>query len=359
MNDRLYFPYYSEMVNKKIDLMDVKQIYDRLIDDLSKKIFINRMIFSFTNDWEYIRKIITNLDIWQRIENYLLVENKEIYIYGAGVRGERVPFLCSKKIRWGGYIDEKKRGTQCNGLLVYDLEQYLVFHKDENIILITNLIDYKKIEEKLIERGIRRGSIIILEEYYQKIAENMYFDSDCIKKDKIRNKVFIDAGCFDGNDVKKFYKWMGNIHANSISFELDRHNYDICKENLKGYEQAAIYNLGLAEREKEFKIEMGNGVETSLSKYGNNIIKTIALDQVGRDLDIGYIKMDIEGTELDALKGAEMIIRKQHPILAVSLYHKREDIWKVPTLILKFCPDYRFYIRHYSLSIAETVLYAI
>jgi hypothetical protein len=69
--------------------------------------------------------------------------------------------------------------------------------------------------------------------------------------------------------------------------------------------------------------------------------------------------MDIEGAELNALKGAEQIIKRYKPKLAICIYHKPEDIWTIPNLLLEFVPDYQFYIRHYSLTCFETVLYAL
>ena len=72
-----------------------------------------------------------------------------------------------------------------------------------------------------------------------------------------------------------------------------------------------------------------------------------------------FIKMDIEGAEKEAILGAENIIRIQKPKMAVSIYHKREDIWELPKLLLEMNPEYRFYLRHYSFRDAETVLYAV
>lgn len=60
-----------------------------------------------------------------------------------------------------------------------------------------------------------------------------------------------------------------------------------------------------------------------------------------------------------SLRGAEGIIRKQKPRLAVSIYHKLEDIWEIPGLILGIYPGYDFYLRHYSFQGYDTVLYAI
>lgn len=59
-----------------------------------------------------------------------------------------------------------------------------------------------------------------------------------------------------------------------------------------------------------------------------------------------FLKMDIEGAEYDALKGAERTIRKLHPKLAVCVYHGYDDLWRLPILIDNYNPDYKFYLRH-------------
>ena len=74
---------------------------------------------------------------------------------------------------------------------------------------------------------------------------------------------------------------------------------------------------------------------------------------------ITFIKMDIEEAELNVLKGAEKLIKTYKPKLAVCVYHKREDIWEIPRLILSYVPEYKMYIRHYSLLKDETALYCV
>lgn len=74
---------------------------------------------------------------------------------------------------------------------------------------------------------------------------------------------------------------------------------------------------------------------------------------------VTFLKLDIEGAEMEALRGAGQIIRTQKPKLAVSVYHRRDDIWRIPMLLLSYVPTYRFYLRVYSFTGKDTVLYAI
>lgn len=69
--------------------------------------------------------------------------------------------------------------------------------------------------------------------------------------------------------------------------------------------------------------------------------------------------MDIEGVELEALKGCKNTIMHDRPKLAISVYHRPEDIIEIPMYIKTLLPDYNLYMRHYSFYDGETVLYAL
>ena len=73
-----------------------------------------------------------------------------------------------------------------------------------------------------------------------------------------------------------------------------------------------------------------------------------------------FIKMDIEGAEKAALRGAENTIRTYKPKLAICVYHKMEDVYKLPQLICSYRTDYQYVLHHYDAnSMCETVMYAI
>ena len=72
-----------------------------------------------------------------------------------------------------------------------------------------------------------------------------------------------------------------------------------------------------------------------------------------------FIKMDIEGGELSALRGAKKTIENYHPKLAICVYHKPEDMWEIPNYVLSLDTSYQLYFRHYNFSKSETVMFAI
>lgn len=95
-----------------------------------------------------------------------------------------------------------------------------------------------------------------------------------------------------------------------------------------------------------------------VASEGNDRIEVVSLDSYIKE-KVTFIKMDIEGAELEALKGCQNTIKKYRPKLAISVYHKKEDIIEIPGYIMSLVPDYHFYLRHYSSGFAETVLYAL
>ena len=86
----------------------------------------------------------------------------------------------------------------------------------------------------------------------------------------------------------------------------------------------------------------------------------IALDDLLKKTPINYVKMDIEGSELDALKGGEKIIKRDLPHLAISIYHKPSDLWEIGLYLFSIHGNkYKYYIRNYGHQTFDTVLYAI
>ena len=86
-------------------------------------------------------------------------------------------------------------------------------------------------------------------------------------------------------------------------------------------------------------------------------IDVVRIDNLIKE-NITYIKMDIEGAELNAIKGAERIIKENKPTLAICVYHKNEDLLNIASAIKALVPEYKLYLRHHNVSGTETVLYA-
>jgi len=98
---------------------------------------------------------------------------------------------------------------------------------------------------------------------------------------------------------------------------------------------------------------------TRILESGNSWIQSVSIDHVLPHFRPTYIVMDIEGAELDALKGAEKTIQSNRPDLAICVYHSPSHLWEIPLYIDSLGLGYRFYLRNYTSLTGETVLYAV
>jgi FkbM family methyltransferase len=108
----------------------------------------------------------------------------------------------------------------------------------------------------------------------------------------------------------------------------------------------------------------GSRVTDDDKKYASHagLAETTTIDDTVARFEIirvNFIKMDIEGAEMEALRGGEATIRKHRPKLAISLYHNPEDIETVPRYIAGLDLDYRFFLDHHTIYNNETVLFCV
>ncbi len=191
-------------------------------------------------------------------------------------------------------------------------------------------------------------------------AKEQYFPLDVkLKKGYGR---FINCGSYDGDTVRQLNKFHGKIESLAC-FEPDPDNFNLLIRYLqKNHNQIAKEIIacpcGVFSSNKQLKFDGGNKINSLISEKGDVFIQCVALDDVIGDFRPTFINMDIEGAELAALKGAENLIRKNKPSLAISVYHSPSDIWEILLYLHSLRLGYKFYLRNYSSYINDTVLYA-
>ena len=140
-------------------------------------------------------------------------------------------------------------------------------------------------------------------------------------------------------------------------------SYLKCKKVLSRISDCVVYNLGVSDENKEVMF-CANGSESAHiedianTSTSENKIQVVTLDEVLKSETVTFIKMDIEGEEINALKGAVNIIAEQKPRLAISAYHEGSPMIDIAYLLLKIVPEYRLILRNYSILTNETVMYA-
>jgi FkbM family methyltransferase len=158
----------------------------------------------------------------------------------------------------------------------------------------------------------------------------------------LRDSDIIDCGAYIGDSALIFADYYPkSIHC----FEPNRHNYNLMLETFKlnHLNNITINQMGVGNSLKNAKITlMGSG--SYITSYKGDKIPMTTIDVYSSDnkLKVGLIKMDIEGFETQAVKGAKNTIEKDQPILLISVYHDAEDFFEVPRLLKTWVPEYQF-----------------
>ena len=156
--------------------------------------------------------------------------------------------------------------------------------------------------------------------------------------------IFIDVGVYDAGTSVKFT----NLGCKVYGFELDKKNYEMSKKIAKE-KKFSIENYGLGSCERVAKYVSNEGAST-LNPNGSETGKIITLDswiEENKLPRVDWIKMDVEGAELDALMGAATTIARFKPILTISAYHRWDDFWTIIDFIKSIRSDYEFAMRQY------------
>lgn len=173
------------------------------------------------------------------------------------------------------------------------------------------------------------------------------------------HEIIVDCGAYTGDTAKLFYEIIPGCRV--IALEPDEKNFELLQQcKLEGL--IAIKAGAWSEDTTLSFSNLGGGTSMgAISDSGNTTIEVKALDHIAECQSATYIKMDIEGSELEALKGATNIIKKMRPKLAICIYHKPQDFFEIPLYIRKLNPDYKLFVhQHNNIERCnETVLYAV
>lgn len=335
------------------------KILQQIQDEASKKIYLDRVAYS-NKDFSAIKKIVLTAEGGKKLIEFMNANRNNLYIFGAGVLGKEFIRTWKSNYSFCAVIDNDtmKQGKDIEQIPIVGLNDIINDINDIAIIIVSKFC-HNEIEEQLQKINFTNEKIFNFGKYYNKLNKDQYFDLEELDKEK--KERFVDCGALDGKTSINMYEWYkGNVDKIWI-FEPDMISAERCRKNLneinfKNYEiiEKAVYS---SKTQVSFE-STGNGM-AGISSTGNTVVDTISLDEAIGHEKPSFIKMDIEGAELQALMGAKKIIQKGKPKLAISVYHKPEDIDTIPSLLLEYNPEYKFYLRHYSLAMNETVLYAL
>ena len=192
------------------------------------------------------------------------------------------------------------------------------------------------------------------------LADPIQYFNELTFSPNTENDVFVDCGAFDGDSVKKYVEFTDSRYKKIFAMEPLVENVSLLRKNTKDIKSLHIIEYGAW----SYNTSLSFNADTSasaISETGKQQIKVTAIDNIVKDEDVTFIKMDIEGSEYEGLLGAKNTIERCYPKLAICVYHKSDDLIRIPNLIKSFngADVYNFYLRHHSNRLSETVLYAI
>ncbi|MBB6145675.1 FkbM family methyltransferase [Silvibacterium bohemicum] len=175
------------------------------------------------------------------------------------------------------------------------------------------------------------------------------------------SEVFVDCGAFDGDSIQSFLEETKNNFTHIYGFEPDPANFAKLQEyvSLQPKRDSISVRRAAVGATAGVVTFSGEGSEASRVGKGDMAVDCVVLDEVLAGTQPTYIKMDIEGSELDALTGARGIIERRTPVLAICTYHLQDHLWKIPLLIKSFSDNYAFFLRPHLLEGWDLVTYAI
>ncbi len=176
-----------------------------------------------------------------------------------------------------------------------------------------------------------------------------------------RNENFVDLGAYNGDTIRELLNYTNLKYHTIHAVEPDKRNFKklikfIESTNMK---RVSAFHCAAWCTDTELSFSSRAGRQSVLST-GGDMLTARSVDSLLDGAPVTFLKMDVEGYEREALWGAVKSISHYQPKLAVSLYHRNQDIFELPLLVKQLNPNYRLYIRHRLYIPAwETNLYAI
>jgi FkbM family methyltransferase len=347
----------------------------------------------------------------------MIKKNTPLIIYGAGKTAKSlVDFLIQKKVAIELIIDQNDSQSDYKGIPIIQLEklnQSLAKESDCILALHNHYVNINDLQKTLIEHNFRNiislinlekflGIKIPLEIYWLNYRFSYVENLDKIERIKTlfledkSKQIFsdiinyrstgdinacpipspndeytpidlprfldplniIDCGASVGAALEKFSA-AGYMINEYIGFEPDLNNFSKLIQKKLWASNPLFLPLGVWNKNMQLNFSGGLNAASSINEDGSDTIQCVKLDDIIPNFSPNLIKLDVEGAELEALEGLEMIIKKNKPNLCISVYHTASHLLDIPLLIDSFDLDYKFFIRVHEQNTFGIVLYCL
>ena len=220
---------------------------------------------------------------------------------------------------------EFRKFCEANAEKLREVEALLEDNKSK--IIFAKILEYR-----------RSGDIKLIKPY---VTKPQYWGDGILKFSG--HDIFVDGGAYIGDTILQFLKHANYNYDKIYAWEPDESNMKMCKHALRKFSNIQYVPCGMWNSAGilTFKNKAGSASMITDTEDTGNLVCVDSVDRVCTGGGFMIVKMDIEGAEVEALKGAEKIIRTYKPQLAICIYHKPEHLYEVVFLLKKFVPEYR------------------
>ena len=330
------------------------------------------------------------LIIEKPIFEYLQTQDRPIYIYGMGDGAEKMISVLSRYgLKVSGFFasDEYVRGQSFLGFLVQKLGD---IPKDSIILTAFGVHDepmlkrFKEISEnyefyapelplfgelRIFDEQYYNQNIQEIEKAYSLLADDQsrkvfvntinhrlsgkihyLFEMETDKAEiyqellKVhKEETYVDAGAYDGDTIRELLSFTEQKFKDIIAIEPDVKNFKKLNAKTEGL---TLINKGIYNFSGTLSFSTEASRNSAIVEEGNRQIEVDTVDNIVGDREVTLVKMDVEGSEKEALEGALNTLKNQKPRLICAAYHKTGDFFKLVLQIKEINPDYEIYLRH-------------
>lgn len=182
-------------------------------------------------------------------------------------------------------------------------------------------------------------------------APDQYFPRDIITR--CTDEAFVDGGAFNG-DTLRALPWPFRL---AWAIEPDPNNLKELKAMIPN--QVVICETALGETTGRTRFNAAGTMASACSVIGDAEVDVSTLNDLLEGESPTFLKLDIEGAELEALRGAREVLLRSQPVVAICVYHRPDDLWAIPLYIKELMPEHKFALRIHAHDGFELVFYAI
>jgi FkbM family methyltransferase len=197
------------------------------------------------------------------------------------------------------------------------------------------------------------------------VAHPQYFPDDLFTWSD--DEWIVDGGAYDGDTLRMLSATHGDRFGHLLALEPDPANFMKLQDTVDALSSAArsrvdSRQVALGSERRTLYLDATGSAASATSvapSAGTIAVSAETLDSLVEGARPTFIKLDIEGFEVEALQGARTTIQRHAPVLAVCVYHRQDHLWRIPLLLSNLRADYAFFLRPHNEEGWDLVCYAV